>query len=138
MTLKSNAKFKENIARGLKNDMRNFVSFHESSQKSENLYFDGLLLSKAYKDLYEKVQKNCLMTMMRSLKKNWLLAPKNKMMNLENFNASSGKSVNVHFFGLLLQKICNVWAKKIQKSGIVKNDLWFQKWNTKFVEFWDK
>ena len=70
MTLKSNAKFKENIARGLKNDMRNFVSFHESSQKSENLYFDGLLLSKAYKDLYEKVQKNCLMTMMRSLKKN--------------------------------------------------------------------
>ena len=30
--------------------------FHTSSQKSKNLHFDGFLLSKAYKDLDEKVQ----------------------------------------------------------------------------------
>ena len=29
-----------------------------SSQKSESLHFDGLLLSKAYKDLDEKLQKS--------------------------------------------------------------------------------
>ena len=58
MTLKSDAKFKGNLTRGLENDIRNLVDFHASSQKSENLHFDGLLLYKAYKDLDEKVQKS--------------------------------------------------------------------------------
>ena len=51
-------KFKEKLTCALKNDIRNLVSFHASRQKSENLYFDWILLSKAYKDLDEKVQKN--------------------------------------------------------------------------------
>ena len=58
MTLKGDAKFKGKLTRGLKNDIRNLVNFHASSRKSENLHFDGLLLSKAYKDLDEKVQKS--------------------------------------------------------------------------------
>ena len=33
---------------------------------------------------------------------------KNDMSNLMNFNASSGKSENLHFVGLLLVKVCNV------------------------------
>ena len=33
---------------------------------------------------------------------------KNDMSNLVNFNASSGKSENLHFDGLLLSKVCNV------------------------------
>ena len=45
MTLKSNAKYKGKLTRGLKNDIRNLVSFHASSRKSENLYFYGLLSS---------------------------------------------------------------------------------------------
>ena len=49
---------KEKLTRGLKNDIRNLVNFHASSRKSENLHFDGLVLSKAYKDLDEKVQKS--------------------------------------------------------------------------------
>ena len=52
---------------------------------------------------------------------------KNNMRNLVNFNQNSGKSENLHLDGLLLQKVCNVWAKKIQTSCVVKNDLWFQK-----------
>ena len=47
--MKSDAKFKGKLSR------------HASSRKPENLHFDWLLLSKAYKDLNEKVQKNCLM-----------------------------------------------------------------------------
>ena len=58
MTLKSNAKFQGKLTRGLKNDLKNLVNFHASSGKSGNLHFDGLLLSKAYKDLDEKVQKS--------------------------------------------------------------------------------
>ena len=55
MTLKGDAKFKGKLTCGLKNNIRNLVNFHASSQKSENLHFDGLLLSKAYKGLDEKV-----------------------------------------------------------------------------------
>ena len=52
------AKFKGKLIRGLKNDIRNLVNFHASSRKSENLHFDWMLLSKAYKDLDEKVKKS--------------------------------------------------------------------------------
>ena len=58
MTLKDDAKFKGKLICGLKNDIRNLVNFHASSRKSENLHFDRILLSKAYKDLDEKVQKS--------------------------------------------------------------------------------
>ena len=58
MELKSDATFKGNLTRGLKNDIRNFVNFHASSQKSGNLHFDWLLLTKVYKDLDKKVQKS--------------------------------------------------------------------------------
>ena len=60
MTLKSAVKFKENLALGFKNSMMNVVNFNASSGKSENLHFDVLLLSIAYKVLAEKVQKNYL------------------------------------------------------------------------------
>ena len=58
MTLKGDAKFKEKLTRGLKNDIKNLVNFHGISQKSEDLRVDGILLSKAYKALDEKVQKS--------------------------------------------------------------------------------
>ena len=58
MTLKSDAKFKGKLIRGLKIDIRSLVNLHKSSRKSENLHFDGFLLSKAYNILDEKVQKS--------------------------------------------------------------------------------
>ena len=36
MTLKSDAKFKEKLTYDLKYDIRNFVNFHPTTQKSEN------------------------------------------------------------------------------------------------------
>ena len=58
MKLKGDAKFKEKLVRGLKNDLRNFVNFHARSRKSENFHFDGFILSKAYKVSDEKVKKS--------------------------------------------------------------------------------
>ena len=60
MTLTSEAKFEEKLILGSKNDMRNLVNFNVSSDKSENLHFDVLLLSIAYKVSNKKVQKNYL------------------------------------------------------------------------------
>ena len=56
MTLKGDAKFKGRLTRGLKNDIKNLVNFHARSRISENFHSDGLLLSKAYKDLDGKLK----------------------------------------------------------------------------------
>ena len=44
ITLKCDPNFEEKLTFCLENDMRNLVNFNMSSGKSENLYFDGLLL----------------------------------------------------------------------------------------------
>ena len=54
MTLKTGAKFKEKLTRGLKNCIRNLINFHASSRNSEKLHFDVLLLSKGYRFLMNK------------------------------------------------------------------------------------
>ena len=40
----------------------------------------------------------------------------------------------MHFDGLFLLKVCNVWAKEIRSSCVVKIDLWFQKWRKELGE----
>ena len=60
MTLESDAKFEEKRTLGSKNDMRNLMNLNVSSGKSENLHFDVLLLSIAYKVSAKKVRKNDL------------------------------------------------------------------------------
>ena len=45
----NNEKFEEKLSLGSKNYMRNLVNFNASSGTSENLHFDVLLLSIAYK-----------------------------------------------------------------------------------------
>ena len=62
MIVESNAKFEEKLALGFKNDMTNVVNLvNASSGKSENLHFDVLLLSIAYKVSAKKVQKSYLL-----------------------------------------------------------------------------
>ena len=127
MTLKGDAISKEKLTGGLKNDIRNLFGFNESSQNSENLHSDGLLLAIAYK-----------VRAIQTLKKDWLFVRKMtviNLVNLVNFYMSSEKSENLHFHRLFLSKVCNVWAKKIQRSRVVENDLCFQKWHKEFGEF---
>ena len=63
MILKGDVLFKEKLTGGLKNDIKNLVNFYASSCKSEKLHIDGLVLSKAYKVLDEKVQKSYVLTL---------------------------------------------------------------------------
>ena len=58
MTLKGDVKFKGKQIGDMKNYVRNWVNSHGNSQKSENFHFTGLALSKACKDLDEKLQKS--------------------------------------------------------------------------------
>ena len=91
MTLKSDAKFEEKLTLGLKNDMRSLVNFNASSDKSQNLLFDVvLLLSIAYKASAKKIIS--YMTLERSnFEEKRTFCLKNDMKNLVNFNASSRK-----------------------------------------------
>ena len=148
MTLKGDAKFKGKLTWGLKNDWRNLLNFHTSSWKSGNLHFDKLLLSKAYKDLDEKVQKihvSWQWRVIQNLKKKLTLDSKNDMRNLVNFNVSIGKSENLHFDVLLLSIAHKVLAKKVQENDlswywIKRSKLWrktdfsFEKWHEEFGE----
>ena len=61
MTLENDIRFEEKLAHGFKNNMTNLVNFNASSGKSENLHFDMLLLSIAYKVSGKKVQKSYLL-----------------------------------------------------------------------------
>ena len=56
MTPKSDANFEEKLTLGSENDMRSLVSFNPSSDKSENLHFVVLLLSKVNDVPAKKVQ----------------------------------------------------------------------------------
>ena len=84
MTVKGDAKFNGNLTKYLKNDIINLVSFHVSSQKSENLHFDGILLSTAHKVSAKKVPTSYLMT--PKIEKEWTFCLRNGMRNLVNFN----------------------------------------------------
>ena len=105
---------------------RNFVTFHASSWKSENLHLMGSFCRK-HEVLDEKVQKSYLSwhwRVMQSLKKSWLLTL-GFMTNLVNFNASSRNFENLHFDVLLLSIACKVSAKKVEKNSLF---VWKIKW----------
>ena len=84
------------------------------------MHFDTLLLTKAYKDLNEKVQESYI-----SLKSGAKFeeklnhGSKNKVSNLGNFSASTSKSENFHFDVLLLSVAYKVSAKEVQTNYLM-------------------
>ena len=118
----------------------NFINFHTSCRKPEKLYFDRLVLFKAYKVLDEKVQK-CYVSWQKWCKgwrktDSWFFS-KNYMRNLVNL-MQAVESLKI------CPLMCYFCRKYVQRSCVVKNDLWFQKWHKEFGEqvvestFWKK
>ena len=122
---------KKKLTLDSKNDVRNLVNFNLSSDKSENLHFDVLLLSIAYKVSAKKVQKNYLSwhwKKIQTLKKNWLFVWK---MTWEIWWILTRAVESLKVFtsmGYFCRKYI-MFELKIQRSCVVKNDLWFQKWH---------
>ena len=121
MTLSSDVKFKEKLTCGLKNDMRNSVNFHMSSQKSEIFYFYGHLNCQKYKGLQLKSMVELCVIMLKSDAKfegKMNCGFKNDMKNLVKFHPSTQNSENLLFHRLILSKEYKVSAKKLQKSYV--------------------
>ena len=129
MTLMSDAKFEEKPALGCKNDITNLVILIRAV---ENLKFWFLMYYFCQWHIKFYLKK-CSRVISHdneddpNFEEKITFCLKNGMNNLVKFNSSSGKSENLHFDGIFLPKVCNVSAKKIETSCVVKNDLWFQK-----------
>ena len=97
---------------------RNLINFYASSWKSENLHLMGSFCRKIYSFRWKGTEELFFMTLETDTRfeEKLTLGFKNDMRNLVNFNASSGKSENLHFDVLLLSIAYKVSAKKVQKS----------------------
>ena len=89
--------------------------FRSNIRKSQCLYFIGLLLSEVYNIWAKKLQRICHDT------ERWCNIDSSfdklhKTRNFINFHASSCKSKNVHFDGLVLSKAYKVLDEKLQKG----------------------
>ena len=69
---------------------------------------------------WKSTEELCLMKLKSDAKfeEKLILDSKNDMRNLVDFNASSGKSENLHFDVLLLSKVYYIWPKKIQSCYV--------------------
>ena len=118
MTLKGDAKFKRKLICDLKKDIRNMINFHAKSQAWKfALWLDPFVQSiQIFR--WKSTEELCLMKLKSDAKfeEKLTLGSKNDMRNLVNFNASSGKSENLHFDVLLLSIAYKVSAKKVQKN----------------------
>ena len=79
MALKRYANFEEKLTCGLKKDLRNLGNFHQSSGKSQNWDFDGILSSKVEKVWLWNLQRSYVSWQWRiiqNLKMNWVVISK--------------------------------------------------------------
>ena len=118
MTLKVDAKFKGKLTHGLKNNIRNLVNFHVNSRKSENLPFDQIFLSKAYKILAGKnTEELCFMTLKSDaeFEGKVTLGSKNDIRNLVNFHPTTQKSENFTLMDCFCPKYMRFELKRYRR-----------------------
>ena len=94
--------------------------FTKGVHQSANLYFDRLLLLKAYKISAKKVHRSYVSwywRVVQNLKKNWSFV--SKMPRTWWIMIRALKSLkHLHFFWSLLCKVYDVWPKKLQRRYI--------------------
>ena len=105
---------------------RSFLSWHcrvkhQKHQKCQNWYFHGILLSKVG-NVWAKNLQWCyvkwLWRMMKNLKTNWLVVLKLTSGIWRIFTRVLQSLKHLHFNGILLTKVYNIWANKVQWSYI--------------------
>ena len=99
-----------------------------SSQKSETLHFDGLLLFKSYEVSSKKLQKSYLSwhwRVIQSLKKNWLWF---RIWHEEfgEFLPNHSKVRKFHSNGHFLFPVYKVWAKKFRHVIFHDTEQWYK------------
>ena len=121
MELKMDAKFEEKLTCASKNVTSNLANFHQSTRKSQNWVFDGILLSKVENVWAWNLQGSYLSRerrIMQNMKRNWLAISKLKRGVWQILTRALENLKNFYFNGLLLTKVYNFCTKKVQKSYV--------------------
>ena len=117
--MKNDKKSEEEMTCYFKIDIRNLTNFGWRTQKSQNLHFNGLLLTKVYhvwaKESTEELYFLRLECDGKSEEK-LTSGLENDMKNLENFHQSKRKFQNWELDDILLSEVENVWPWKLQAS----------------------
>ena len=95
-----------------------FGEFWHETRKSQNLHFNGLLLTKVFE--LKNYRGACVMTLKCDaiFKEKLTGCFKNDIRSLFNIHARSCKSENLHFAGLVMSKAYKVSDEKVQKSYV--------------------
>ena len=116
MTPECDAKFEERLTCGLENEMRNLANFHQSTQNSQNWGFHWILLYKV-ENVWGEL---CIMTMTNDVKFEIKFTCHLKFAwAIQHILTRALKNINnFHFNVLILTKLYNVSAKKVQKDYV--------------------
>ena len=101
---------------------KDLINFHASSRKSENLHFDWILLSKAYKDLDEKIQTNYVSwhwRLIQNLKKKWLVVSNMTWGIWWIFNQPLKSLKTSHQWGIFVQSIWGLSLKNTEELSFI-------------------
>ena len=121
MELNIDGKFEGKINFTFKSTMRNLGNFHQSTWKSQNLDFDGILLPKVENVWAYNSQGTYLSWQWKKVKnwkRNWLAFSRLRWGLSWILTGALKNLKNLHFNGLSLIKVYNVWVKKVQRSYV--------------------
>ena len=124
MTLKGDVKFEKKLTCGLETDRRNLPNFRQSTQKSQNWNFDGILLSKVENVCAWNLQRSYVSwkwRMMQNLERNWLVVSKLTWEIWQDLTRALRSLKSLHFNRLFLTKVYNVWAKTVETSYLSRH-----------------
>ena len=128
MTLKSHAKFEEKLTCCLKNDVRNSANFHQSTRKSQNWDFDGILLFKAENAWTKNLQRSLKND--EKIEEELTICFKTRIKNLANFRGGSryfekkGRVLHIDHHGFQKKKILGSWPSKKAKTTLETISSW--------------
>ena len=115
MTLKSDAKFEENLIFCFKND-KNLVNFDPSTQESQKFSLWLVLIMQSIYCLTWKVTEELSFMTVKTVWGMWGMW--DNVRNLADFHQSTWKCQNWDIDGILLSKVENASAKNLQRSYV--------------------
>ena len=119
MTMKNDAKFEEKLTFCFKIDMGIWRILTQVLESLKYFHFSVLILSKVYIVWAKKVQRCYLswpLKMIQNLERNRLVVSKLTWGIWQILTWALKNLKNLHFNGLLLNKVHNIWAKKVKQS----------------------
>ena len=120
-------------SRKVQRSYEDLANFHQRTWKCQNWDFDRILLYKTENPWAKNLQRiyvYWLKNMIQNLKRNWLVASKLTWGIWRILTRALETLKNLHFNGLFVTKLYNIWAKKVQWT--------YLSWYWRLMQIWNK